>query len=197
MTKVFVLSLHRVGTTSCHQFLTRFGLRSKHCPKLLGDENFEAKIEGRESDLEFVAETLKPVFDACDAVSDVPVPALWRFLPEMYPGAKFILLTRPAADWAASVRVHAGGRKLAPFERAVYWRYFKRQPESVDAIGDDDLERFFGWHGETVMRNMPSGNLFVGHLYNRRLGEALTKFLGLPYLPRFPHRNSSSEASGE
>jgi len=188
--KCFVLSLHRTGTTSTTQFLSSF-LSVIQNPTHHGDIDLQSKIVGREADLDFVAETLRPIFDAYDAVCDIPTPALYRQLLRRYPTAKFILLLRNPFDWVRSVRRHIGGRALVPYERVQYWHYLPWKPMRLsDGVDDHQLLRMNTLHTaeiiEFFVRTAPA-NLGVFELGAEDTGRAIAAFLGVDSEAPLPH----------
>src|SRR6266542_4832370 len=94
MNKIFVLSLHRTGTQSVHDLFIRLGLSAVHWPAVVDGIDYQSQVIGREDDLGFVADLLTPVFEQVTAVSDVPVPVLYRELEAQYDNARFIAIRR-------------------------------------------------------------------------------------------------------
>lgn len=80
MTKVFIVSLPRTGTTSTCVFLLNQGYRVAHTA--------------------FSANT----FEQADVIADTPVFADYKELLEQYPSAKLIYLQRPLSDWLKSIK---------------------------------------------------------------------------------------------
>ena len=187
--KCFVLSLHRTGTKSLSELLTSLGMKTVHFPARHKRRDLQAQIVGRETDLSFVTQVIRPVIDKCNAVADVPMPVLYRELFGLYPKAKFILLNRPCADWVASVRKSAGGRKFNPFERVQYWHYFPGRPESLDDLTDGELRRMRDDHVYQVTRFFTAcgparlGQFTMGDI---NCGAAIAQFLGHKSHDRLP-----------
>jgi hypothetical protein len=179
--KCFVLSLHRTGTRAMSQFLSSF-LSVLQYPVRHKGIDLESKILGRETDLEFVTETLAPALDAYDSVIDVPIPVLYRQLFRRYPTAKFILLLRNPCDWLRSVRSHIGGRGLWPYERVQYWHYLQQRPMKLAEVDDHQLLRVNALHtAETIefFAQTAPQNLNVFELGAENTGRAIGAFLGV------------------
>jgi hypothetical protein len=98
--------MHKTGTTSLHWALRALGIDCAHWPsahwaKAVWEE--ATMNDGRSL-------TLERYYAACD----LPLPLLYRALDRAYPGSKFILTTRDAGDWLASVERH-WSRDYNPF----------------------------------------------------------------------------------
>lgn len=184
MPNVFNISLHRSGTQSTHDLFRRSGVSSIHWPANVGGVDYQSRIVGRETDLDFVAEVLDPVFDAYVAVSDAPIPAIYRPLAKRRPDAFFFALYRPADGWISSVRRHVGDRAFVPFEQVVYWSYFKSRPTHISELSDADLRGFHKWHYRSITDFFAGSKSFlIRPLDARGLGAVLCEFCGLPPLP--------------
>jgi len=181
---VFNISLHRSGTQSTHDLFRRSGVSSIHWPANVGGVDYQSRIVGRETDLDFVAEVLDPVFDAYVAVSDAPIPAIYRPLAKRRPDAFFFALYRPADGWISSVRRHVGDRAFVPFEQVVYWSYFKSRPTHISELSDADFRGFHKWHYRSITDFFAGSKSFlIRPLDARGLGAVLCEFCGLPPLP--------------
>ena len=184
MPNFFNISLHRSGTQSAHDLFRRSGVSSIHWPADVGGVDYQSRIAGRETDLDFVAEALEPVFDANVAISDAPIPALYRQLAKRRPDARFFALYRPVDAWISSVRRHIGDRAFVPFEQVVYWSYFKSHPTRISDLSDADLRSFHEWHHASITDFFAASENFLIHALDARgLGAALCEFCGLPPLP--------------
>jgi hypothetical protein len=180
----FNISLHRSGTQSTHDLFRRSGVSAVHWPADVDGVDYQARIVGRETDLDAVAEALEPVFDTYVAISDAPIPALYRQLAERRPDSRFFALIRPGDAWIASVRRHIGDRALVPFEQVVYWSYFQSRPTHISHLSDDDLRSFHEWHHRSITDFFADAeNFLILPLDACGLGAALCDFCGLPALP--------------
>lgn len=185
--KVFVISLHRCGTQSTDLFMKNSGLNTCHWPAIINGIDYEGKIIGLEHDPDAVIDVLRPALDQFDAVSDVPIPALYRQLNEMYPEAKFIAIYRDIEKWILSVRNHCENRDFQPYERVLYWRYFEHHPQSLSELTDDQLKSMFNRHyNEIIKYFIAQDNLFLGYLTDPKISYKLSKFLAIPEA-EFPH----------
>ncbi len=189
--KCFVVSLHRTGTRAMSDFLRSF-LSVLQYPVRHRGIDMESKVQGREADLEFVAETLGPALDAYDSVSDVPIPVLYRQLFRRYPTARFILLLRNPFDWVRSVRRHIGTRAFWPYERVQYWHYLQQRPMKLSEVDDQQLLRMNALHTAEIIEffaQTAPQNLRVFELGAENAGQAIAAFLGvdtdapLPLIP--------------
>ena len=177
---MFVVSLHRSGTQSVDDIFIRSGLKSIHWPVLHGEVNVQSLVAGRETDLDFVADKLAPIVEDCDAVSDMPICALYDVFAMKYPDAVFVAAERPAKDWIRSVRWHIGTRTLLPYEKVGYWRYLSSQPERLTDATDADLaDMHFRHHAELRSFFDGTGKLKLVELGDPNAGEEICDFLGL------------------
>ena len=187
--KCYVLSLHRCGTQSTAQLLRLLGIKTIHWPARHRGVDLQAAIQGRESDLDLLMGVLAPVIARYEAIADVPVPALYRQLHDRSPDAKFILLHRNDRDWVQSVRRFVGERDLAPYERAVYWRYFGQHPRSLAELSDRELAEMHLRHTDEVASFFAKANpkgLLVHRLEDTGSGSAIGAFLGYLGGPPMP-----------
>lgn len=92
-TRIFCIGMHRTGTTSIHEALKILGFDSFHWgtgeAPLIWDE---MNALGR-----------SPTLERWYALSDLPIPLLYKNLDKAYPGSKFILTVRDEISWAKSV----------------------------------------------------------------------------------------------
>lgn len=96
-TRVFGIGMHKTATTSLNRALKRLGLDSAHWENAHWAKAIweEVRAHGR-------SRTLERHY----ALSDLPIPLLFRELDRAYPGSKFILTVRDEAEWVESVRTH-------------------------------------------------------------------------------------------
>lgn len=181
--KIFVLSLHRSGTQSTHDWFLRAGLRSMHWPSRVGEVDYEGQARGRETRRTALLQRLAPVIDGYEALSDVPFPVLYKELYAAYPQARYVALYRSPYDWLASVRRHVGERELDPFEKVQYWHYLKDRPRHLHGLPDERLlEMHIRHHGNLLNFFAKTPNFRLFHLTDSHVGEKLAAFLGLPPL---------------
>lgn len=96
-TRIFGIGLHKTGTTSLHQALGILGhdcahWKNAHWARAIWEE---MKSTGR-----------SPTLERHYALTDLPIPLLYRELDRAYPGSKFILTVRDEGEWLASVERH-------------------------------------------------------------------------------------------
>jgi hypothetical protein len=173
--KVFVVSLHRTGTRSVTSLLRSLGLNAQHWLGRHNGTDFESLISGRERDLVHIAELMAPAIDDFDAVSDVPIPVLYRQLATMYRDAKFILVERDPAAWVSSVRRHIGARDFFPA-----WHYLPGHPANLRAISYSALKSIPQRHVEQVRNHFDRtpGKLGVFHLESLTIARDIASFIG-------------------
>lgn len=157
--------------------LNDLGVRTIHFPGRHNGQDLQLAIRGREDDLDFVFETIRPLLDEYDAASDVPIPVLYRQLDMAYPGSRFVLLKRDPMDWARSARKNVGG-KFRPFNRVQYWHYFRHQPRRIGQLSDRDLVGMYERHLQEVTDYF-GPRLGVFELKDPDCGPKVAAFLGI------------------
>ena len=92
-TKIIGIGLPKTGTSSLHDALEILGFRSVHFPH---DRQTVAQVRAGDYALD--------VLKKADAISDVPVPAIFPQLDAAFPGSKFIQTDRDVDPWIESER---------------------------------------------------------------------------------------------
>ena len=92
MEHIFNVSLHEPERKSMYDLFRRCGVKAMHWPARVKAIDYQEIVAGKETDLEFVASALRPVFEEFTEVSDVPLSALYAQLAQRYPSAKFYAL---------------------------------------------------------------------------------------------------------
>lgn len=92
-TRIFGIGMHKTATTSLHEALKILGFDSFHWGK------GEAPLIWQEMISLGRSKTLEQWY----ALSDLPIPLLYKELDKAYPGSKFILTVRDENDWLKSV----------------------------------------------------------------------------------------------
>jgi Sulfotransferase domain len=92
-TRIFGVGLHKTATTSLHEALKILGFDSLHWG------TGEAPLIWYEMNALGRSKTLEQWY----ALSDLPIPLLYKKLDKAYPGSKFILTVRNETDWLLSV----------------------------------------------------------------------------------------------
>ena len=178
--KVFVVSLHRSATQSTDLFLRNAGLNSCHYPSVVDGVCYELKCLGSETAPQKIVELLRPVFDAFDAFSDLPIPAIYEELDASYPDAKFVAVYRNSSDWVQSVRHHTRSRNLEIYERVLYWHYLHNRPVTLDDVSDDVLANVHQLHHEGLATHFNDRNNFlIVDLADPNIGQKLSSFLDI------------------
>lgn len=96
-TRIFGIGTHKTATTSLHAALEILGFKSGHWENAHWAKAIWNEMEGLGSSL-----TVEKFY----ALSDLPIPMLFRQLDQTYPGSKFILTIRDEKDWLNSARNH-------------------------------------------------------------------------------------------
>jgi hypothetical protein len=91
--KIFGIGLPRTGTTSLNTALEILGFCSLHFPH---DPMTIAELRAGNYRLS--------ILNQYDALTDIPVPAIFAQLDELYPGSKFILTVRDMDNWLDSCK---------------------------------------------------------------------------------------------
>lgn len=110
-TKVFCISYPRTGTKSIAEAFRCLGYRSWH---------FNKKYCG------WVLKVIKgeafnnQVFEEYDTFADIPIFLIYKKLDKLYPGSKFILITRNKSSWFKSMNKMLGwARKDHPYYKKI------------------------------------------------------------------------------
>lgn len=177
--KVFCLGFHKTGTTSFFFAMKALGYDPVGSVGLgIPEQAFT-----RENLLQ---ECLRHT-RAHDAFEDMPWPLFWRELDAAFPGARFVLLTRPSEGWIDSVCNHFTGEPT-PMFRLVYGREHERPQDSRA-----HWVRTYEAHNAAVRTHFAGRpEIFLEMDLTRGDGWArLCNFLGepVPAMP-FPRRNT-------
>jgi hypothetical protein len=190
-TRVFGIGLHKTGTTSLHEAFKMLGLDALHWG------TGEAPMIWQEMNALGRSPTLEKFY----ALSDLPVPLLYKQIDKAYPGAKYVLTIREEIAWLASVQKlwsfkHNPTRKL--------WEVYGISHQLHTALyGQKEfdalvfLERYRRHNAEVreYFKNRPNDLLVLDMDQPRGKMAALCKFLNLPILPdgSYPRANRSAD----
>ena len=171
--RVFNISLHKMGTTSMWYALSELGFESAHfildlCWQFLNGTVASAEILMRDN----------------IAVSDLPIPLMYRMLYKRFPDAKFILVTRPFEQWFKSVKAHLQGPNIIPYTHTILYGY----PITADDCDEDLCRKVYDRHHADVAEFFSDkGNLLTIDLDSLDW-QPICEFLGreIPDRP-FPH----------
>lgn len=178
-------------TRSTDILLSMLGYRTLHFPKFSGGRNLMEAVRGLEDNPHKVVERLRPAIQERDALSDVPIPGLYKELAEHWPDSRFILVTRDPWQWARSVRGHMKGRMLSPFNRIQYQPYFGDSIKRLSDVSEKELAAMHADHTEAVRayfeqeRSEPE-RLCIAPMAAGEVGERICRFLGHSPKP-LPH----------
>ena len=157
-------------------------------------------VRGLEHDPERVVDVLTPLIESWDALSDVPIPGLYRQLARRWPNSRFILVIREPQDWARSVQSHLRQRRLSPYNRIQYLPYLPRSVERITELGEKDLIAIHEQHTAQVKRFIHQElehpkRLCTVDIRDGDVGERICSFLGHPpmSLPHLSGRASEKD----
>lgn len=133
--KIFCLSSQRTGTTSVGQFFKMLGYPVADWKCSFGQAWSQKWYNG-----DFEAIFNDPLFKKNQVFEDDPwwLPEFYKVLYHRFPKAKFILFTRPAADWFDSIINHSGGKTTGNTLR--HSKVYRRESEFYEFIQSADLE---------------------------------------------------------
>jgi hypothetical protein len=192
---LFIVSYHKTGTRSVHEYLERIGLRGLHWPVFVNcGIDYQTILEPWVGDPDRCVAALAPVLAAYDFFGDVPFPGLYAELAERLPRSRFVVVERDPDAWWRSVSRHwnlpAGDRVLGALEAIQY-----RWPLGT-VVGTADREKLlrrYGEHLAAVDRDLgDTGRLLRVKLDDPDIGRALSDFVGVAEQPAFPHVRSGA-----
>jgi hypothetical protein len=156
MSKIFLLSLGRTGTTSSHLFFQKLGYKSIHW---LGSDIEMKDIQGfSNSEILTYAEHLEEKYDA---FTGYPYSVSYEYFDKKYPGSMFILITRPAEDWVPSIKRHSDGIPFTPTRLAAWGKYIKMDAKDIKEMTDLELENLYHNHNRSVLEYFKNSNNFI------------------------------------
>lgn len=173
--RVFNISLHRMGTRSMWCALDVLGFQSSHHPDGMCELYAANQIEQS-----WVAK-----IDDC-AVSDIPIPCMYRKLYKLFPEARFVIVTRPFDQWFTSLRKHLGHHAM-PENAVIEYTMLYGYPITKDDCDEDLCRKVFDRHHADVLEFFrEKGKLLTMELASLSW-EPLCDFLDLPVPDRaFP-----------
>ena len=186
-TRIFGIGMHKTATTSLHAAFQILGFDSLHWGTGEAPRIWQEMGSGGRS------KTLEQWY----ALSDLPIPLLYRALDQAYPGSKFILTVRDEQAWIRSVeklwdakynptrwiwdvypfsnRIHTVLYGQKDFDAEVFLARYRRHNAEV-------LEYFRDRPGDLLVMDMDAGAGWV----------ELCGFLGAPIPPvPYPAKNTS------
>lgn len=194
--KVFCIGFHRTGTRSLSRFLEDLGYKTCHYPAIIGGVEYEASIRRCVDDRAEIVSKLLPVLDQFDAFSDVPFPALYSELFDLFPKSRFILTTRNLDDWWRSVVRHKkliesnrGVVALNPFEFAQYNRHASSRVQFFSLSDEQLMKDIHKRHIESVsefFEGKPS-SLLKFDIEDPEANKKIGDFLDVSSAPSFPN----------
>jgi Sulfotransferase domain/N-terminal domain of galactosyltransferase len=177
-TRLFGIGMHKTGTTSLARAFQILGYDSGH---------WKNPGWARRLYEEITQKGQSPTLEAHYALTDIPLPLLFRELDKAYPGSKFILTLRDENDWLESVRKHFSDAN--PYRDSWDMDAFTRKAHSL-TYGRSDF------HERTMRRRYRMHNADVRDYFANRPQDLLVMespdwhdlcaFLGKP-IPSVPY----------
>jgi hypothetical protein len=192
-TRIFGIGMHKTATTSLHLALKKLGLESAHWTTA-----HWAKAIWREMNNTGKSPTLEQHY----ALSDIPIPLLYRKLDAAYPGSKFILTTLDDEVWVKAAEAHWDYRRNPnranwdsdPFSHRIHEVIYGQREFNREVF----LARY-RHHNRDVMNYFKDrpGDLLVMRMNQGAGWGELCEFLGMevPDVP-YPHGNRDGESCG-
>jgi len=186
---IFIVSYHKTGTRSVHEYLERLGLRGLHWPVFTNcGIDYPLILEPYAGDADRCVTALAPVLANFDFFGDVPFPGLYACLSERFRNARFIVVDRDPDQWWESVARHwkldEGGRVLESLEAIQYGLPVGAR---VDRGSRDDLIRRYRDHLVAVTRHFDgTGRMLRVPLDAPDINRSISSFLGIGEAPPFP-----------
>ena len=180
--KVFLISLHKTGTTSLANFLEKMGY-------LVTGPDTHLFIQAINNDYMEIDRFL----DRYDAFQDDPWYMIYPYLYKKFPSAKFIFLERNENKWIKSVQNFYGENK---YNNAIR-RHFYGDANTIS--NKDTYLKKYRLHEQQVKNYFKSrGNFISISISNNEDAIKLQKFLGEPVrFTSFPHKNKAPKTKLE
>ena len=199
--KVIGAGCGRTGTSSLREALKTLGYNPYHMEECVRNDHFRLWLRAGRGD----GAALDAALRGYDATTDFPAATFVDELARRHPGARVVLSTRDAGDWARSVRATIWhpqflgkhwlfrlllGKRAQDMCRMYRERFFGGAEPSLDDV--DALKRAFRAHEARVRRTVPADRLLVHRATD---GWApLCAFLGKP-IPDAPYPRVNDAAS--
>src|SRR5690554_614367 len=180
--KVFIISLHKTGTTSLSRFFEKMGYM------VTGPDThlFKPMLQGNYEEIDVF-------LNQYEVFQDDPWYMIYPYLFQKFPNATFIYLEREENSWIQSVQRFYGKDRYNNTIR----RYFYG---SADTISNKDayLKKYRDHNKEVKDFFNAKGNFITISITNDKDAIRLQKFLGEPIrFQSFPHKNKSPRTNKE
>jgi hypothetical protein len=183
--KIFGIGLPKTGTSSLNRALGILGYRSAHFPN---DAVTVAELKAGRYDLS--------ILRSYDALTDVPVPAIFAQLDMAWPGSKFILTIRDPVSWLESCRNAPFNREDELPDAGSTREFYRVLLYGTVAYQPDRFAWVYATHVRNVMEHFTgakSDQLLILDLVGGEGWEKLCSFLSVPEPGApFPHDNPRS-----
>ncbi len=180
--KVFIISLHKTGTTSLSRFFEKMGY-------LVTGPDTHLFMPALNNDFKEIDKFL----NRYDAFQDDPWYMIYPYLHKKFPNAKFVFLERDETLWIKSVQNFYGRDK---FNNVVRRNFYG----DADTISNKDiyLEKYRCHNQEVKDYFKSQGSFITISISNNKDAIRLQKFLGEPIkFKSFPHKNKASKNLAE
>jgi hypothetical protein len=186
---IFIVSFHKTGTRSVHQYLEQLGLRGLHWPVFTNcGIDYPPILEPYANDADRCVTALAPVLAKFDFFGDVPFPGLYASLSRSFRNARFIVIERDPDQWWESVARHwkldERDRVLESLEAIQYGLPVGTR---LDRSSRDDLIRRYRDHLAAITRHFDgSGRMLRTPLDDPDINHSISSFLAIDEAPPFP-----------
>ena len=188
MQKIFGIGLPKTGTSSLSAALKILGYQVCDFPS---DETTVAELRAGNYQLSILKQF--------DALTDIPIPAIYPQLDQIYPGSKFILTVRDLNSWLDSCR-HAPFNQLDAVPKPGTKREFYRTLlYGCNQFNEDRFTWVYHSHSKLVydyFSGEKQPQFLVLDIFNGDGWDKLCEFLGknIPAQP-FPHKNPRTNSN--
>ncbi len=178
--KVFGIGMPKTGTSSLNAALEILGYRACHFPH---DSTTVSEIRAANFQLS--------ILDTYDALTDVPIPAIYPQLDAAWPSSKFILTVRELESWLTSSRNADFNQVDAIPGRGSVREYYRELLYGCSVFSEELFARAFEAHHNKALdyfSREKKSQLLVMDIAGGEGWEVLCPFLGKS-IPdcRFPH----------
>lgn len=186
--KIFGIGLPKTGTTSLNSALQLLGFNSVHFPH---DKTTVEELRRGQYRLSLLAHN--------DALTDVPIPAIFAQLDEAYPGSKFVLTVRGVEGWIESCRNAWFNKGDAVPKPGTMREYYRTLLYGCNAFHEGRFRWVYHTHALTVADHFSgekASQLLVLDISDPLAWQKLCGFLEveIPSVP-FPYLNRHAQST--
>ena len=181
--KIFGIGMPKTGPSTLNRPLQHLGYRSFH---YAGDPITAQQVRRGDYRLK--------ILDQFDGLTDIPVPAIYAQLDEMYPDSKFILTVRDMEGWLDSCGHALFNQPEAVPEDGSIREFYRTLLYGCKVFNKSRFEWVHKTHVETVKRYFSGDNnsqLLIMDIAGGDQWDPLCRFLNKPVPPiDFPLENT-------